>query len=448
MRIPESWMLAYLLNSLWQVPLLLAAGWIAARAVRPLGVLAEHRVWAVTLLFEGVLPACSVSSWAGISGTWLSGILRWLGWHSPGSGDAHVSVVMGPGTGVSALPFPVGLLSGVAMVYAALCVYFAARLVWRALHLRALRRDLGNLVLTGDAARIWQECATRFSAAHVALATSPRIFAPVTLGFRRKCILLPSRMIQCDPQDLRAVLAHELAHIHRNDFALNLAWELIAVPLSYHPAFRATRERLIETREMVCDDMAAIGGRRVYARSLLRLANLLVTGAPARIPHAIGMFDANTFDRRLMRLTEKRPEIRTVRRLATIAACAALAIVACGSAIALHIRVDGLQAMTGDAQPAAPIHVSSHIMQGQRISGAMPVYPPEAKKKRVQGTVLLDATIDKEGKVSELHVVSGPKMLRQSALDAVKTWLYKPYLLNGEPVEVRTTINVTYSLEK
>jgi TonB family protein len=87
-------------------------------------------------------------------------------------------------------------------------------------------------------------------------------------------------------------------------------------------------------------------------------------------------------------------------------------------------------------------------MQGQRIGGPMPIYPPDAKKARIQGTVLLDAVIGKDGTVESLTVVSGPPALRTSAQDAVRQWTYKPFLLNGDPVEVKTTITVTYSLAK
>jgi len=82
------------------------------------------------------------------------------------------------------------------------------------------------------------------------------------------------------------------------------------------------------------------------------------------------------------------------------------------------------------------------------LTKVMPSYPPEAKKAGVQGRVVLDATISKEGSVVGLHAASGPEMLRQSALDAVHQWKYKPYLLNGNPVEVKTTINIIYTLKK
>ena len=80
------------------------------------------------------------------------------------------------------------------------------------------------------------------------------------------------------------------------------------------------------------------------------------------------------------------------------------------------------------------------------LQKTQPMYPPIAKAARVQGTVVLQAKISKTGSIEDLHVVSGPAMLQQSALDAVRTWRYRPYLLNNEPVEVETTINVIFSL--
>jgi protein TonB len=75
-----------------------------------------------------------------------------------------------------------------------------------------------------------------------------------------------------------------------------------------------------------------------------------------------------------------------------------------------------------------------------------PVYPPIAKAARVSGTVVLQATISKTGSIENLHIISGPAMLQQAALQAVRSWRYRPYLLNNEPVEVETTVNVIFSL--
>ncbi|HEX3570589.1 MAG TPA: TonB family protein [Acidobacteriaceae bacterium] len=96
--------------------------------------------------------------------------------------------------------------------------------------------------------------------------------------------------------------------------------------------------------------------------------------------------------------------------------------------------------------PNGPIRVSSSIAQNQVLKQVQPMYPPDARAAGIQGTVMLKAVISKDGSVGKLTVVSGPKELMQSAIEAVSQWKYKPYLLNGQPVDVETTINVNYSL--
>ena len=91
-------------------------------------------------------------------------------------------------------------------------------------------------------------------------------------------------------------------------------------------------------------------------------------------------------------------------------------------------------------------HVSSGVIAGMNISKTTPVYPAIARAARVDGSVEMHALISKSGAIEDLSVVSGPEMLRVAALDAVRTWRYRPYLLNGEPVEVETTITVHFTL--
>lgn len=92
------------------------------------------------------------------------------------------------------------------------------------------------------------------------------------------------------------------------------------------------------------------------------------------------------------------------------------------------------------------VRVSQGVVSGLKIREVKPVYPPIAKTARVQGNVVLQAEISKEGTIQNLRVLSGPPLLIQSALDAVKQWRYRPYVLNGEPVEVETTVTVMFSL--
>jgi len=92
------------------------------------------------------------------------------------------------------------------------------------------------------------------------------------------------------------------------------------------------------------------------------------------------------------------------------------------------------------------VRVSSGVAQGLLIRQVKPEYPPLAKQARVQGTVVLQAVIGKDGTVQDLHVVSGHPLLTGAAIAAARHWLYRPYSLNGEPVEVDTQINVIFTL--
>lgn len=112
--------------------------------------------------------------------------------------------------------------------------------------------------------------------------------------------------------------------------------------------------------------------------------------------------------------------------------------------------IGGIISSTPVAMPkvATPqrVRVSQGVSQGLLIHQVKPAYPPLARQARIQGAVVLQAVIAKDGSIQGLHVVSGHPMLTQSAIDAVKQWRYKPYFLNGEPVEVETQITVNFTL--
>jgi len=96
--------------------------------------------------------------------------------------------------------------------------------------------------------------------------------------------------------------------------------------------------------------------------------------------------------------------------------------------------------------PAKPVHVPANVVAASIVSHPAPVYPAQARASRVQGDVMLYAIIDKEGKVSQVRVLSGDDLLSPAAVAAVRQWTYKPLLVDGEPKEVDTTITVTFSL--
>jgi len=112
--------------------------------------------------------------------------------------------------------------------------------------------------------------------------------------------------------------------------------------------------------------------------------------------------------------------------------------------------IGGIVSSTPVAVPkvATPqrVRVSAGVQQGNLVNQVKPAYPQIAKNARIQGAVVLQAEISKQGTIENLRVISGHPMLVPSALDAVKQWRYKPYYLNGEPVAVETTITVNFTL--
>ncbi len=130
--------------------------------------------------------------------------------------------------------------------------------------------------------------------------------------------------------------------------------------------------------------------------------------------------------------------MRTISHLVVLS-CLLLAGLAGG-------RANGQQT---DFPPAKKV---TRVRQGGNVTAKMlkhkvqPEYPEEAKEKRIAGTVRLHAIIARDGSIAQVELISGHPLLAKSALDAVRQWQYRPTLLNGDPVEVDTTIDVIFSL--
>jgi TonB family protein len=129
-----------------------------------------------------------------------------------------------------------------------------------------------------------------------------------------------------------------------------------------------------------------------------------------------------------------------------------------GKRLILTANVDLLQAIAESDLALVPdpdarypkleqVPLSAGVTHGMLINKVTPVYPQQAKADRVSGTVVLQALIGREGAIHELHVVQAPSaLLAASAMWAVSQWQYRPYVLNGDPVEVETTVNVIFAL--
>ena len=513
----ESWLLDYLANALWQVPLLFLATWVATQILRKprrLDASLEHRLWVITLALQALLPACTLRP-----GDLLRNLEHLLRTRTA-EPTAQVTVSFGPTIAGTPLHLPPALLHTLAAIYACAVLYFAARLAWGLARTSTLRNRAQAATLQGPDAALWQRISHHF-AVDASLALSTEISGPMTIGIRRRVLLLPNAMhTMLAPHDLAAALAHEFAHMRRRDFAWNIVQQIVALPIAFHPALWLTRNRIVEAREIICDALAADAldalnaleahettGRQQYARSLLRFAAIISSPAPNL--HAIGILDANNLETRIMNLTRNRLELRGARRLATISVATAIALAACTSALALRVHVPTSAGQTSlpptpplpllaaapapptlatpPQPPSAPLppaarptirvpsapaipsepatapeptpapepqtsdapmraRISSGVMAGNILTKVSPIYPPDAKAAHISGSVVLHAIIGKDGVVEKLDLVSGPSELVGSAMDAVRQWTYKPYLLNGQPTEVETTITINYNL--
>ena len=103
-------------------------------------------------------------------------------------------------------------------------------------------------------------------------------------------------------------------------------------------------------------------------------------------------------------------------------------------------------AKKAEAVPVKRIRLASRVVEANLIHDVPPQYPQEAGRARIEGTVVLMAVIGKDGRVEDVRVESGLPLLAQAAIDAVKQWRYKPYLVDGEPVEVDSRITINFNL--
>ena len=105
-------------------------------------------------------------------------------------------------------------------------------------------------------------------------------------------------------------------------------------------------------------------------------------------------------------------------------------------------------AVTPEVEKPKYVNISAGVAQGFLEQNSTPIYPVDAKRAGVSGMVVLEAAIGADGRIENLKVISGPALLQQAALDAVRTWRYRPYLLNGQRIAVHTTINVIFTLAR
>jgi bla regulator protein BlaR1 len=276
---------------------------------------------------------------------------------------------------------------------------------------------------------------------------------PGIFGIVRPILLWPDGMsARLGDAHLEAILAHEVRHVHRRDNLAAAIHMLVEAIFWFYPLVWWLGSRLLLERERACDEevLESGGDRQVYAESILKVCQFCVASPLTCLS---GVAGGDLKKRMVYIMTERIPHKLDIGKklllgsvgLAALAVPIAFGLVSgtparAGSAVILATP------STASADDAAPVSVPQGEMSGRIAKKVSPQYPEEAKKAHIQGEVILDAMIGKNGEVEKLVVVSGPPQLAPAAIEGVKQWKYHPYLVNGQAVEVKTRIDVNFTL--
>lgn len=375
----EQAVMEYLANALWQLPLLAAGAWLLLRLIKP-GPAVQHRVWLAVLVVGLLLPLY------GCAGVELTSCHEAM---IPQTGKPP-STPSGGGTfsgrGFDAMGQPGGLIliprtDGGVPVFSTVAhavrvrkvhvnavvvrwiegLYLLVALIglgrlalaWQAA--RRLVRESREITLTDRARTAVLECSRRFGVRVPEVRESGEIQGPVVVGAMKPVLLWPENFVNRAEDEVMAALCHEMAHIRRGDYLMNLLCEGAAVPLKWHPAIYGVERRIRSTREMVCDAMAAeaMESEMVYAKCLLRLAQSMILGSGEQMAEsaAAGLFNGNALEERVMRLMQG--EIAMSLRARAARGVAGAAAVMSAVALAAMFHVVPAMAKTSAVQTAA-----------------------------------------------------------------------------------------------
>ena len=254
--------------------------------------------------------------------------------------------------------YPISLSRNLAVVLVAFYAFF---LLYRSYKLlRAWRRtaaimrsDWSTQVPT-RAGAIIAKCQRAIGVTRVRVVCSTSVPVPITAGVFKPLIILPVQLLsEADEEILLSAVGHELVHVARRDYLLNLVYELIYLPVSFHPAAAVLRRRIKQTRELCCDELVAkkLLAPEVYARSLVRLVGSVPLARRLSPDITIGITDADILEVRIMSLLKTSKVSMRRNTLLLIAACLLLAApCVAAAAFTLHLDIDNSQPAIGQKQ--------------------------------------------------------------------------------------------------
>jgi len=280
---------------------------------------------------------------------------------------------------------------------------------------------------------------------------------PGIFGIIRPVLIWPEGIsMHLEDAQLEAILTHEIQHVRRHDNFAAAIHMVVEAIFWFHPLVWWLGTRLVEERERACDEhVLELGGsRQVYAEGILKVCEFCLASPLACMSAVAGgdlkkrMVHIMT-ERMLHKLDFGRKLLLSAAGLAAIAGPIAFGLV---NATPTRAESAAAIAVTRQTDPPATTHTAVHASKEEMtaliLKKVTPEYPEAARKAHIQGQVVLKAIVGKNGDVENLQVVSGPPELAPSSIEAVKQWKYRPYLQQGQPVDVETEIDVNFSLSK
>lgn len=331
MNFASQWFLTFLINSLWQVVAIGVLALLCDRLLRRSPARHRHGLWVGAFVLSLLVPVATSI------GLVLSGVQS-----LPTTGLAPAAIDLTPITAAAAVSGSTGSPSLTVSAISALIIagVYLAFVLYRAVRLTIAWRRTRQMFESSESndpspalAVIVERCSQQFKAARVPVLFSELVSSPVTIGTRKPVIILPAAMRDETDEDLLlSAIGHELVHVKRRDYPLNLLYELILIPLSFHPAMTYVKRRIDHTRELCCDELVTrqLIKAEDYARSLLRLASSAAV-MPEPAMTTVGMGNADDLEVRIMSLLKgsvARPNDRKYLLLG-----GAIAMIALGVAI-------------------------------------------------------------------------------------------------------------------
>lgn len=317
------------------------------------------------------------------------------------------------------------------------------RLIWLGAgfyRLRRLRRRTRRLVLPPHLQPLTGEM--RVSAR---FRVSAEVAGPTTFGWFRPVIIFPDSFAELDPAMQKAVACHELLHVKRRDWVWNTFEELVRTVFWFHPGFYWLIGRIQLTREQVVDEQAVglLGSRKTYLHSLVEIARWKTS--TASVPAPLFLRECQ-FSRRVRHLLHFR-EVCMSKTKSTVfwSFCVALLLATGWWSLAELPLTATPSARMPQEEPATgePVRVGSRVMADKLVHQVDPEIPGHPGSFRPLDQFILSIVIDRNGVVQRVEVLQGDDdhpPSNSAVQDAVKQWRYEPFLLDGNPTPVRTTV--------